>query len=274
MKKALPLLFFIWIFSLQSCKKTNISEQNTDPKNDIEFVVKTEKITDDLLGLVDNTGFDDTQQKQKNTFDFLEFPSCLNRTVTMNSPNHYTITLEFNENGCQCPNGNIYKGTVIIDRMFSINERKFTGSITFDSFYINDIKIEGEASFERVFKNSYGFPESEYEYEFIFTFPNGDIAQSSGEKTTTWIQGFDTPAFSDNVFLIDGETDVLRRNGLEIEIKVLVPIRKIQTCKYYVSGILEIKENNQKMTLDFGNGACDNEAVLTYPDGTTDTIHL
>jgi len=45
-------------------------------------------------------------------------------------------------------------------------------------------------------------------------------------------------------------------------------------CNYVGQGLVEVSKNEQKVSLDFGNGECDALVTLNYPDGTTKEISL
>ena len=172
------------------------------------------------------------------------------------------------------PNGSTLAGTLVIDRNFDIIKKTYTGSISFQQFFINHIGIDGSSTFVMTSDNGSGFPQTDYEYDFTYTFPNGDIAKRDGKRARMWVEGFKTPAVSDDVFLISGHAHILKRNGVEIYVVVIDPLKKLATCPYYVSGLLELEKDRQKANLDFGNGVCDNEATLIYPDGSTTIIKL
>ena len=50
-------------------------------------------------------------------------------------------------------------------------------------------------------------------------------------------------------------------------------LRREATCPYFVSGTIEITRNGNQGTLDFGNGDCDNIAILTV-NGVEYTVYL
>ncbi len=264
------LVLLAGIITFQSCKKDN--KENPEPtsinQDDAKAGIETDKLSDDLLSIIDISSFNTTANKS-----FQNLPSCVTYTIN-GTGNQVEITLEFDTNGCTMPNGNTYSGIVSISRNFDMNTQTFTGSLAFDNFYVNGIHVEGSSTFERVRDNGYGHPQSTYDYDFGFTFPNGDIAERSGHKVREWIEGYNTPAFQDNVFLITGNAHVLRRNGTELDFVVTTPLRKEATCHYFVSGTMTITKNSHTATLDFGNGSCDDEATLTLANGQVIVIHL
>ncbi len=264
------------VFSLawmQSCKKTELSIEKMEvTTDDAEFIIETEKITDDFYEFIDVNAFEEkTIFSRKN---FVELPSCAEKSIVIHSPTHYTITLKFENTGCELPNGDTYLGTLIIERNFNGNDKTYSGEIIFDNFSINGIKIEGKVSFIHLLVNQSGVPESDYEYELTFHFANGDIAKQTGNKIRIWIEGFSTVSLTDNIFLITGKAYILKRNGVEIHTNITLPLKKIATCPFYVSGRMAIEKENQQAVLDFGDGSCNNTATLIFPDGHTVSLRL
>ncbi len=271
MKKiVLVLLAIVSAMWIQSCKKENQNDENTDSitKEDAQMVVATDIESDGLLDMVDLYAFESTSGNRNHAL-----PSCVTQTVVTNG-NNLTITWQFDPNGCTMPNGNTYSGTVIITRSRDVTARTVTGSLTFDNFYVNGIHIEGGSNFERQRSNANGNPEVTHQYDFTFTFVNGDVAERSGTRIREWIEGFNTPIHADDVFLIRGNAHFVFRNGNELDVEVINPLRREATCRYFVSGTVNITKNNQTAVLDYGNGTCDDEATLTLPNGTVHIIHL
>lgn len=47
----------------------------------------------------------------------------------------------------------------------------------------------------------------------------------------------------------------------------MVPLLREWSCRFLVSGVLSIKRNNATVTVDFGDGSCDSNKILTTPNG-------
>jgi len=266
-KLSILLLAIISISALQSCKKDKKSgAQNAFITDDeAKAVVNSDVATDDLLNMIDVYAFESSTSRS-------QLPSCVTQTITRNGSS-VVIVWEFDANGCAMPNGNTYRGTVTITRDWDITAHTISGSISFDNFYVNDINIAGSSDFTREI-NTNGNPQITHNYDFTFTFPNGDTAARSGVRTREWAEGFGTPSRTDDVFLVTGNTHIERRNGVILDAVVTNPLRREVPCRFFVSGTIEITKDNQTAVLDFGSGTCDAEATLTLPNGTVRIIHL
>ena len=63
-------------------------------------------------------------------------------------------------------------------------------------------------------------------------------------------------------------------DGKTFTCTITKPLNKKLTCKWLESGTLEIQpQDNPLITLDFGNGACDNQATATV-NGTVYPITM
>ena len=267
-KSGIFLLIVAFISVFNACKKDDKSNQ-TDQQltvDDAKLAIETGKLSDDLIDfsvLIDSP----TANRSSN------LPSCVTHSFVQYADS-IVFTLNFDPNGCTFPNGNTYKGTVVITQRFNPTSPDYSGSIEFIDFSVNDIDVDGSADFEFVTQNNNGVPQLTTNYDFSFTFPNGDIAARSGTSVKEWIAGSSTPIHYDDVFLITGNAHILKRNGVEMDLVVTTPLRKEATCHYFVSGVVEITKNGQTATLDYGNGTCDNEATLTLPNGQVEVIQL
>ena len=72
------------------------------------------------------------------------------------------------------------------------------------------------------------------------------------------------PGVLDDIYLIRGNYNGVNRSGLSFNSLITTPIRKELSCKWPVSGVLEITPQNlQTRVIDFGSGACDNDALVS-----------
>jgi hypothetical protein len=149
-----------------------------------------------------------------------------------------------------------------------------TLSLSLENFTFNSVAIEGGASIERMRSNANGNPQSDANAGYSATWPNGDTASFSGNRTREWIEGVGTGFWGDNVYLISGQGTFTGLHGNVFMKETITPLRRELSCRFIVSGILNISRNEATASLDFGDGSCDAKGMLTYPDGTTAEIFL
>ncbi|MFM6954230.1 MAG: hypothetical protein ACKOWL_04525 [Sphingobacteriaceae bacterium] len=148
-----------------------------------------------------------------------------------------------------------------------------TINITFDNFYINGDKIEGTKSIVNNGPNAAG------NYTFTLTINHTRIHAAGGTstlttvKTITWIENSNTSP-TDDVFSIRGSLSATDSRGRTYSYTTTEPLIKKVACVYISSGRLLINITGRpQLTLDFGNGDCDNKATISA-NGKTKEITL
>jgi hypothetical protein len=96
-----------------------------------------------------------------------------------------------------------------------------------------------------------------------------------GTKTLTQKQGQNTPnTEADDVYEITGNSSGTNREGRTFETSIISPLVKKSSCKYITSGSLDLTPQGFKTrTVDFGSGACDDDATYTV-NGQTVSFKL
>lgn len=171
------------------------------------------------------------------------------------------ITIDYGEENCQVRPNLTKRGKVIVTLTDSISAVNSQRIISFDSFYINDNLVTGERILTNIGLNEDGY--------FVFDIDNdfsiGDWSRvTDGSKT--FIEGFETPGYEDNVFLIDGSSETTRSTGLVINRTITESLRVDRSCGYITEGTVSITWNEEMASIDFGDGSCDNIAIITRND--------
>lgn len=278
----------IWIFTLsllltlgitQSCKKTPKSAEELGDE-EIGLMIKSDLLSEDVIE--DITGWVDgmNTSSRPGSVELSSYQAASHPMPSCVTVNHHAsgdtlyVDLIFDPNGCQMPNGHVYAGTVHIQKYLDVQSASYAVNVSFENFYVDNVHIEGSFTRTRTWTNANGHPESTVSFDLGLTWPNGDTASREGIRTREWTEGYQTPTRSDDVFLITGNWHVMQRNGDEYEISVLTPLRREMSCRWIVSGVMEIVFDGDRYELDFGNGTCDDEATLTLPNGQTRTVYL
>ena len=188
------------------------------------------------------------------------FPDCV--TITVNTQNGIVfVTLDFGL-GCELNNGNYVSGLVHIT-YGPVQNGTRTINYEFENFSFNwkDIAGGGTLFIER--HNANGNPQSTAHKNLIITFPNNTVATASGTRVREWIEGFGSGTWMDNVFLITGNRAINFSSGFTHSALITEALRREATCRYFVSGFVEIERNGGNALLNYGEGICDNLATLT-----------
>ncbi|MDC9721898.1 MAG: hypothetical protein PSN34_03880 [Urechidicola sp.] len=271
----LNLVALLTIFLFVSCETTDeiIEEQSAAlTSDDITAVEEVDMVMEEITNtaeqaFVEEENGDLFTRSSSSSF----FPDCLTKTVvTTNLTKH--VTLDFGD-GCEV-RGHFMAGIMILsyEKDPALHTRTIT--VEFDSFRIDHKLIEGSHSILRQRENENGNPQSTATFDVNVTWDNGDTASRTGEKVREWIEGVGTGVWSDNVYLITGHWNTVRRNGDVISGEVTTALRRELVCRFLVSGVIDLTKNDRSGSLDFGDGTCDNEALLTLDDGTEIVITL
>ncbi|MBK6985431.1 MAG: hypothetical protein IPH32_12070 [Bacteroidetes bacterium] len=96
-----------------------------------------------------------------------------------------------------------------------------------------------------------------------------------GTKTLTQKQGQNTPnTEADDVYEITGNSSGVNREGRAFTTNITNPLVKKSSCKFITSGSLDLTPDGFKTrTVDFGSGACDDDATYTV-NGQTISFKL
>ena len=192
---------------------------------------------------------------------------CFTVTVTPLQPGVFpkTVVLDFGT-GCLGHDGRTRKGKITTVYTGRLSVPGSEATTTFTNFYVDSIKVEGT----HIAKNT----STSNNRSFTLKVIAGKLSKPSGNytewnKLKTWVQteGNGTPNFLlDDVFSITGNangTVKFGTNMMQWTTTITSPIIRKYTCRWPVSGTVEMTRNSRTSTLDYGNGTCDNKATLT-----------
>ncbi len=198
--------------------------------------------------------------------------------VTESSPNFpKTITIDFGD-GCTGYFGRTKKGKIIIDVSDDIRNDGATRVITFEDFYIEDVKIEGTRIATNIGKSVSGNVLIDVVGD-IQAYKDSYSWSRTFDRDREWITGSGTCDRNDDEFLITGGGTTIGKKGHEITHTIIEPLHVAPaSCNYILSGSVEIvyqgKFKKRGGTIDWGDGACDNIATLTTFSGKVFEIDL
>jgi hypothetical protein len=242
---------FLLALGFSACNKdANEDSDISEPA----FETKANNLSDEIEKSADVVTFD-------NSGGDYRIPDCATIIVTHpeGTPFPKVITIDYGEINCQVRPNVLKRGKVIISISDSIINLNAQRVVTFEDFYINDHIVTGS----RVLTNL-GFNSDDYlVFDINNDFSVGDwTRQATGSKT--WIEGFSSNNYEDNVFLLDGSSSTERPGGVLINRTITEPLRVDRACGYITEGILTIQWNGNSAIIDFGDGTCDDAAIITF----------
>lgn len=176
-----------------------------------------------------------------------------------------TITIDFGT-GCTGPDGRIRRGKIITVYTDGLVVPGSEAVTTFQNYYADSTHVEGRHTVKNNSTSAVRI--------FTCTVVNGKLTRPSGNyvkwnATHTHAQtaGLGTPLFplDDEFDITGGAAGEHYRNGNSHTWSrtIITPLHKRFTCNWLVSGIVKIDWDGNDARLNFGNGTCDNQAVLT-----------
>ncbi len=259
---------------MTSCKKDDETVAEENDTSSTEYDALAENIFNDVGNISDEAYALKTGNFKSTEEDTLFLGLCA--TVTLDTVVFpHELIIDFGEENCLCKDGRYRRGKII--NTFTGRYRKPGTVLThgFDEFYVNDNKVEGS----RVLTNM-GYNEDEnlwftIEIDGLITLAeNGGTITWNSSKEREWVEGSDTRRRRDDVYLITGSASGVRLSGLSWTKEIILPLRRELSCRFFVSGSVEITpEDRPVRLLDYGDGECDNLATVTV-NGQTFTIHL
>lgn len=260
-----------------SCEKESspevIDEEQTFEVAELQASDESELISEEVLNIGEDVfATHQIAATAKGDYRSDYLPDCVTITTVVTSTS-VEKTIDFGE-GCELPNGNILSGIIFMSFEKDMELATHTLALSLENFTFNSVAVEGSASVLRMRSNESGNPQADATASFNGTWPDGSTASFTGNRTREWIEGYGSGFWGDNVFLISGKGTFTGRLGNVFVKETIAPLRRELSCRFIVSGVLEISRNDLTASLDFGDGSCDAKGLLTYPNGETEEIFL
>jgi hypothetical protein len=292
--KWLPAFVLLGALLFASCKKENSAVNKTEDSpaevaasvNTTAEEAKTEEQFDDVFNITASISAEDAGEDLG--FDanvsVLADPGvrlspgtqrCFTITVVPRQPGVFpkTVTIDFG-NGCLGRDGKFRKGkivTIYTNRMLVPGAKIST---TFVGYHVDSFKIEGTHITENTStSNMQGLKVTVIDGKITNT-NNGNWHKWNSTKNILQIAGNGTPNFPlDDIYKIEGGARSSNSFGHTWASAIIEPLIKKFTCRWIVKGTVRIVRDDREALLDFGNGDCDNDAII-YINGIPHRIKL
>lgn len=107
--------------------------------------------------------------------------------------------------------------------------------------------------------------------DMTITLEDGSNVEESGVKVLGFILDFNN--LENSGATIDGNWTLLNDGNTYI-VNITTTLEITGNCEYVGEGIMQLSKNGLEVDVDFGDGTCDDTALLIYPDGTSQEISL
>lgn len=262
MMKMFSLVAIVFLAFACSDDENEVTTVATTPTTAELILAAQADITEDAsFAIVDNAYIENIQDTRSSILNSF-FTECATITLSPNGDGSGSVLVDFGE-GCTLNNGALVSGQVLLEYTTVQNESR-TITYVYDSFTYNGNEVTGGGTVNRIFENANGNPQSEVMASITIYFPAEDVtATRDANRTREWIEGIGSGTWTDNVFSVTGNWDTSFSSGFARSGEVIVPLRREATCPHFVSGTLVISQNNAEGILNYGDGTCDNIAVIT-----------
>lgn len=253
-------LVIAFTLSVMSCKKENNAEleQNNESVSDASTA-------DDSYNDADNVA----DNAYSNGGTDIRTASIDQLTGSCATVAHDTVakklTIDFGTTNCVCRDGKSRRGKILVSYTGKYKEAGSVHTITFDSYYVNDNKIEGSKTVTNKGLNSSNMPYWEITANGTVQLADGaGIVTWSSTRTRTMTAGYATPTWTDDEYDITGSATGTSAKGVKFTTTITTALHKKIGCKWFTSGIVEhTPDGKPKRTVDYGNGTCDDQATVT-----------
>ena len=245
------------LIAFQSCSEDSMSG---DGETMTSAELQTILMTDDIAGAAD---------------------SALAELYVGNTAKSFTArendcyTAEYTETGFVATFNNcVLNGTENVDGTvavtYAVGEGSASFTATFTDFYVGTIKINGTRTFVVNTSTDQSSVSFTVASDMTIEMEDGSTISETGEKTFGIAFSEDLSSIT---FTLSGNWTVQIDEDV-YAVETLEDLQVTSPCEYVTSGSMVVSKNGLAVTVDFGNGECDDKATLIYPNGATEEVDL
>ncbi len=284
---SLVLLFSITL--IISCEKELSSDPNEEiaaaqisSEADAESEIVFNEVFDNVMGVNNDVGLAGVgvfgRVATGVAGETARVTACPNVTVTHpNSPDIFPvkIVMDFGT-GCIGRDGRTRSGKIVSVYTNRLIVPGAKATTTFVEFKIDSIKVQGTHIITNL--NTITSQNFIHKWKVVvegakLTKPNGNYTEWNSTRTITQIEGSATIYLPlDDIYKIEGSGNGKVKRGDRLVLwraEITEPLIKKFSCHWIVKGILKVVRQNLSNssiyagTLNYGNGNCDNKAIVT-----------
>ena len=274
---AILLLASALIITFTSCKKDNNTSAppSTDNGSAANMTAKgatADNTYDDVFNVALQTG------NEKNLDIMVQAPGkfattgqgiegsyyCASLTVS-GSSFPVTLTVDFGS-GCKSSDSITRSGSITYVFSGRLSTPGTTISATFNNYIVNGYKVKGTYTIANTTTNINAPQLTTTVTNGNIVFPSDTAYSFSGTKTVSIASG-SVADITTLVFNVTGKYNISSSYGDALAVTATTPLEKKVVCKYIDKGVLSFNYTKNSSTvsgtLDYGNGTCDNKALVT-----------
>lgn len=260
------LASFIITGLFTSCRKKEKEEVDSDTSSAYDQSLAS-GIVNDMTSISDEAATTGTVSSFRTAENSAVLSTCAAITFDTLAPAK-TVTVNFGSSNCLCNDGRYRRGSLILSFTGRYRDSLTVINVTPQNYFVNDNQVTGSKTITNKGHNA--------AHHLVYEVnANIQVIKANGGGTITWqstrqrewVSGESTHTWSDDIYSITGNASGTTANGNTFSSVITTPLVRnmAQGCRrHFVSGVLEHTPGGKATRyIDFGNGACDDQATVT-----------
>lgn len=184
---------------------------------------------------------------------------------TQTNPYQHEMTIDYGSDGIVGEDSVLRKGVIKVISSGMFNMKGSTTTTIIENFYIDGYKVSGTKLQTNLGLNeNYNLVFKDEIVDATITTPDGKTMRWSQTSESTWVNGGQTHELEDDEYLISGSRSGIDTKGRSYQVDIVKPLNILMSCKYIRGGQTKttLQDAPYPILVDFGAGACDNDAFL------------
>lgn len=260
--------------TFSSCRKSKMTDPEEKDKDTSSAADQSLASTtvNDMTSIADEAGRTYSVSSFKTAdMEGILSTSCATVTVDSSAIPARIITVNFGTSNCLCNDGRYRRG--VLEFSFTGKYRDSLTVITVNpqNYFVNDNQVTGTKSITNKGHNTSNHLVYEINANIQIIKANGAGTVSwQSTRQREWVTGESTMTWSDDIYSVTGNASGTTANGHTFTSVITTPLVRNMALgcrKHFVSGVLEHSPSGKATRyIDFGNGACDDQATVTIND--------
>jgi hypothetical protein len=264
------------VFGIIGCNKEVTQDTPaTEEQENLTMASQDDAIADQVyteiheqeLGMMDEIGLPDIGLNNEVEATLDSAGRCFKVTIEPRQPLVFPKTVVFDYGtGCKGRDGKIRRGKIITVYSAPMIVPGATATTRFDGFSVDSVKVSGVHISKNNSTSSVRIFTRRVENGKLI-FSGGGVTIWNATHTNKQIAGLGTPGFpfDDEFEITGGAKGVFERATKRIEWSRVIaePLHKTFKCRWIDKGVVHVTRGVNKSILNYGDGTCDNKAVIT-----------
>lgn len=185
-----------------------------------------------------------------------------------------TITIDFGTSNCLGTDGRYRRGVIEVVTTGWYRDSGSVITVTPLNYYVDDNQVSGSKSITNMGHNAAGNLNYDIEIDGTVTTTEGTITHVSS-RNREWIEGEST-LFNpwDDKYLITGTAHGTNVEGEAYTMTILTALQVQFGCRWVEAGTLQMESGGYTVLVEYGDGDCDANAVVTINGNTYNIVMM